>query len=228
MVAKSKPGAGKAICPYCKEWVTVGATRCPHCQAEFTEADMKTMKAANKASLIGCGVLALVGILTVGMCSMSDEDEIPATAEVGAKEDAIEFYKEVIGTGSECDKAFTAASKQMADGDIVASYRAAKSAENICLPVAGNIRSLKVPTSVGKDAHAKLTTAKEDCAMVFTNKWAVLGDISDAIDTGATVGKVAAVQDTMDQIQAGTVRCVAGLYTPLIGLGVDMATVKID
>lgn len=74
MVAKSKPGAGKAQCPYCKEWVTAGATRCPHCQADYTEADQTTMKASSKAGLIGCGALALVAVLALGLCSNPSSD----------------------------------------------------------------------------------------------------------------------------------------------------------
>jgi hypothetical protein len=225
-VAKSKAGLNTAQCRYCKEWISPEALRCPHCQSSFTPADQKAMKAERKGMLIGCGVLAAGLFLVVSFCSGTGKDAIPETPSSTAKTDAASFYKQVITTGSACDSAFTAASKQMASGDVVASYRAVQSAESICLPVGNDIRALEVPTSVGKAAHGKLTEAKDECAMVFTNKWSALNDIGEVIDSGGGVAKMAAVQDTMEQIQSGTIRCVAGLYAPLNELGVDLKTIQ--
>lgn len=72
-MAKTNPGLNTAQCPYCKEWINPDASRCPHCQSDFTPADKAGMKKERKSNLIGCGALGLIGFLALGFCSLSGE-----------------------------------------------------------------------------------------------------------------------------------------------------------
>jgi len=179
--------------------------------------------------LVGCGALAVLLVLGASFCSVATTGSIPEKPEDTAKADATAFYQKVIRAGTDCDKAFTAASGEMAKGDAVRSYRAVEVAESVCLPVGSDIRAIDVPSSVGKSVHEKLTEAREECAYVFTNKWSAMKDVKKVINGDGGVAEMAGAQGTMEEIQSGSIRCVAGLMGSLTELGVDLNKLpKID
>lgn len=225
MVAKSKPGSGKVQCPYCKEWVTTGASRCPHCQKDYTAEDTARMERdfRNKG-FIGCGLVAVALFLGLSYCSSSAVDTAPEKPTATAKADATAFYSAVIEAGSACDNAFTVASGEMSKGDPVRSYRAVEVAESACLPIGNQIRALKVPTSVGKSVSTKLSEARDECASVFESKWSAMNSVKKVIGGNGGVAEMASAEGSLENVQAGTIRCVAGLAGGLTELGVDLQT----
>lgn len=177
---------------------------------------------------VGCAVLTLVPILLLAYCASSSEPTVPEKPGATAKQDAVAFYRGVISAGTACDAAFKDAGAALGTSDAVAAYRKVKSAEDLCLSVGPNIKAIEVPASVGKDAHAKLTEARDRCDALYANKWAAMDDIGELLDGDGGVAKMAGVQDTLEQINSGTITCVTGLMGPLVALGVDLDKIEID
>lgn len=63
----------KIPCPKCFELMMLHASRCPHCQAEFSEeevkANMASKKSDHKSCLIMLGVVVLLGAILYGLAS---------------------------------------------------------------------------------------------------------------------------------------------------------------
>lgn len=78
-----KPKLNELPCPACKEPCAADATRCPHCRTDFTpdqvEARKREMHSQNKATSIGCGILAVVVIVGLAMCS-GGNDKLPSSS----------------------------------------------------------------------------------------------------------------------------------------------------
>ncbi len=179
-----------------------------------------------KSVAIGCGVITLGLVLVLAFCSSTSEPSVPEKPGETAKQDAVAFYKGVIAAGQACDSQFAIAGKALGEGDPVAAYRKVQLAEDRCLGVGSDIKAIEVPVSVGKEQHAKLSEARESCSTVYINKWAALDDIGEILDGDGGVAKMAGVQDSLEQIQSGTIGCVAGMMGPLVALGVDMNTLQ--
>lgn len=76
-MAKSKAGLNTAQCPYCKEWINPQASKCPHCQSEFTPSDLEKMKSERKGMFVALGVMAAALVLFLGFCSNGSNEPIP-------------------------------------------------------------------------------------------------------------------------------------------------------
>ena len=75
---------GEIPCPECKEPVAWNATRCPHCQAIYSAAQIEARKKANETTgKWGLGCLAVIGIFLIGMCALPDSNNNEAHSSSG-------------------------------------------------------------------------------------------------------------------------------------------------
>jgi hypothetical protein len=216
-----KPGLGERACPKCKETIKVDAVICKHCRTEFSDDEVAAAKKESssdtKAAAIGCLVLTLA----LGFCSYvvsDDAEEVADKPQISAKADAIAFYKGMMAAMSECDSASKRVSDAAKSNDVIALFQAANTMELKCLGAPSDIRAVKVPTSVGKEAYGKLSETRDVCENTYLAKWSAAGKMKEALDKGG-LANVAALKQDMEMAQAGTIGCAAGLIGQVTGLG---------
>lgn len=188
----------------------------------------KSKSSDQKNGALGCGLLLGAIVLLGSFAAVALREDIPDEPQASAKMDAVAFYRSVIGAGTDCDKAFTRTGQEIEKGDPVSAYRFAEAAKGQCLSVGPTISKIEVPVSVGKIAHAKLTAGKQRCSTLYVNKWASLGDMLEVLDGGGSVAKAASLQSSLERIQSDTILCVTGLSEPLLDLGVDLGSLKVE
>lgn len=217
-----KPKWNEVPCPECKEPVAADATRCPHCQviydADTVEQRKKTKAQSTKFGTIGCGVLLLILVLSVAFCGSSDT--VPEKPGETAQADAKAFYAKVLAAAAPCDSASNVTGEALKSGDLLASFRAARNAESVCLAV--NIRDIEVPASVGKDAHAALTEARGTCDDAYVARWSAMKNTTEMLNGDGGIESLVDATDAAERSGHGVMRCVAGMIAPLIALGVDL------
>lgn len=82
MPKKSK--YNEIACPACREPVAYDATRCPHCQINFTDEQVAERKAEHGRGVkfgFGCLGAIILGILAVSMCSTGNSPQADSSAE---------------------------------------------------------------------------------------------------------------------------------------------------
>jgi hypothetical protein len=98
--------------------------------------------------------------------------------------------------------------------------------EGACLGTPSDIRAVKVPASVGKESHKKLTETREVCENAYVQKWSAAGNMKKALDSENKVSAMAELKDSTNLIQAGTMVCAAGLVGEMMTLGVPDSDLK--
>lgn len=61
-------------CPHCKKPMRFDATICPHCRTEATPDELLSRKTELKHGAIGCGLVALIALLSLAYCSSGEGD----------------------------------------------------------------------------------------------------------------------------------------------------------
>ena len=188
-----------------------------------TEQEGASPHTKSKAGLVGCGVLALTGVLAVAMCSAGDATpSVPDEPSETAKDDAVAFHEAFLKAVGPCDTAFEVAGAEMQKGDVIRSYRAAQVAEQACREATRQIAETEVPASLGRKAYDEMLEARSQCLVVYENKRLAIGNIADMLDGQGGVAQLARTQESVEGLQGGTLLCVAKLFTPLVTLDVDL------
>lgn len=226
-VAK-KPGLGERACPKCKETIKVDAAICKHCHSEFSPEEIAAakMEARKSTRFTAFGCLGLV--LFVGFCGMvldngSSPASIPEQPGASAKHDVTGFYRKVMDTIRPCDNAGARVADAGKAGDVIALYQAADAMEATCLSTSSNIAAIDVPSSIGREAHAKLTDTRKACENAYLQRWVSAGTMKKALDERGSVGRLAELKDAAQAVQAGTMICAAGLVGEALALGATEA-----
>ena len=129
-----KPQWNEIPCPECREPVSSEASRCPHCQAVYSDTTIEGRKKQQNASnKIGCGCVAVLGFLLLAFCVGVSGDpkdkeapEAAASTESGTMPKAgsatpqiteamVRFQNEIMDSMAPCDAAGKSLAAQ-ADG----------------------------------------------------------------------------------------------------------------
>lgn len=218
----------KTPCPACKEPVANSATKCPHCRTEFSPEQLAEMKGGRKASLIGCGVLALGFVIAVATCSGEEAADVPEKPTATAKADATDFFKRVMTVVRPCDNASNRLGEAATSGDAIAAYQAADAMSNACLTTSSEIKSIDLPTTVGSEAYQSLTDARTVCENAYANRWNSSEKMKEALDNAGSISKLAALKEAMESAQSGIVVCVASLMSTPMTLGATAAELGVE
>lgn len=227
-MAKKKANWNEVACPKCKQPLNVAASRCPHCQAEFTDAEVAARKKEHRGGLMfGCGFLILV-MLTLGWCVSRGDDGESAISTGSAKGDAIALYKEVIRIVEPCDAAMTSVAKVSEQHDVVAAYRAVEQADKVCLSTGTDIKAIGVPASFDDENKDMAKKTLDICHDAYLNKWAGAHKFKEILDGDNSVSAQAELQDIMQNIKSGSTICVGGLVSLATAQGATEVDLGLD
>lgn len=228
-----KPGLGERACPKCKETIKADALICKHCRTEFSAEEVVAAKAAKQrdAKYAGFGCLGLV--LLLGFCGYVAGDggaapAIPDRPGPTAKADVSEFYRKVMDVVQPCDQAGKRMAEAASAGNLVSLYQTAGRMESECLPTSSDIAKVDVPSSIGKEAHKKLTDTLKVCENTYLQRWSAAKKMQDALDEGGAIGRVAELKEATELVQTGTMLCVGGLVGEAMQLGATEADLGIS
>ena len=220
-----KPKWNEVACPKCKLPIAVDASKCPHCQTEFSESEMKErFKSNRQATALGC-VSLIVLALAIAWCSAPAS--VPDKPTETAKADAIEIFRKVIDVGDPCDRAASAMASALATGNSVDSYRAADDAESACLPVFTNLSAIDVPSSLGKEAHETMKKTLAACENAYVARWSAAGTIKKALDGDNRPSTVVELERSAADASNGSTMCGMGLAAVAMSLGATQADLGI-
>lgn len=166
----------KMPCPACKKPVEVGATKCPHCQTEYTPEQIAEMKGGVKAGLIAIAVIFVAIFLLVWTCSGEDEDTQQDQAESpvavtftlnDAQQGGVDFVRAVqmqaISCSSDVERAQDEVNKAAGGtSDAVEAYRVLSQAEKSCASAVADIRQIDIDIL----ANAKASGAGKEALKV--------------------------------------------------------------
>lgn len=242
------PKWNELACPLCKEPVAVDAVRCPHCQTNFTSAQLESRRKMRRFQWLGCGGITLVALAVVASCvpdtpgqqvqgaslSSTSPPKVSAVAPAyaGAKieEDAVFFYHRIIDAMAPCDSASTAFAETAgdlgtSDGNIFESYSKAAEVRDQCEVVWNRIKAFEVPENLPSKEGGEAIGLCADAAFAKRQ----VGDLyTEILDGDFRPSKVAEAQERVNASQQQTFTCVAGLYSFVTAAGVPIERLKND
>ena len=231
-------------CSECKEPVSVDATRCPHCQAIYSSADVDARKKIHSNSQKwGVGCVALIGVFLLGMCSFggdknSTHEDVSADAPLpdagSASADVTSSVKklndEIMLAVKPCDeagKSLASAAGGLGNGStsIYDSYSAAANVERACKNSWSKMNDLDVPPALTGAVEAKAEKAIETCKNAMLAKQMGGEAMKEVFDGDMRPSKMEDAKEKTSIAQAGTLACVAGIFSTAAHAGVNLDNV---
>lgn len=220
--------AVKRKCDYCKKSIDASASRCPHCQGEYTpEQVAKRVKVATEGRNFGCGcmvaIVAAIALYGTIFPEKKAVDQAPSKSVNGkaanAKDLAIGLLKSVSNVAHDCDASASKMADAVKSGDLVFAYRAADQTEGNCLSVPRKIREIEVPSALSEQDQKAATEALKACENTYLAKWDGAKTMKAALDGDTRPSVLANMQDNAEMVQRGTLACAAGLTAIAVSHG---------
>jgi hypothetical protein len=239
-----KPKWNESPCPECKEPVAVDATRCPHCQAVYSSGVVDARKKANAdGQKWGVGCVVLIGVLLLGMCAIGGNesskteeaasDAPPPKAGSASPEVTAAVKKlndDIMVAVKPCDEAGKSLA-EVAGGlgkgraSVYDGYSAASNVENACRNSWSKVGDLEVPAALAGAAKAKAEETLETCENAMIAKQMGGEAMKEVFDGDMRPSKMSDAQEKASAAQAGTVACVAGIFSTAMQAGVELEKV---
>lgn len=213
------PKWNESPCPYCKEPIAPDASRCPHCQSDFTPAQVEARKKEQRgAVMFGCGTL-LALVLLIGWCSMPKQ--VADKPDASAKADAVTVLRGVAKAVRPCDQASSRIASAASSGDRMVTFRAAQEAEGQCLGVGAELNRITVPETLGKAGFDAMTAALDTCQNGYASRWDYVKSLREAVGGDVDTAAVARIEDSAETAQSGVIMCVGMLSDAARKAGVE-------
>lgn len=224
-----KPNWDEVPCDACREPIAPAATRCPHCQTEFTPERVAQRKSEHQKTIYtGLGILfGLVLILIfIAQCTSSSDDSalsngtqvagnvVEAASPGSAKADAAAFYRRLVAAMEPCD----AGGKKSADvaervskgqATVYDGYSASREQVEGCRQSADSFVSMEVPANFTGDARDAAEKAITTCRNAASIKQMAGETMMEIYDGESRPSKVAELQEQVSAAQGGILACVA-------------------
>lgn len=245
-----KPQWNEAPCPECREPVSFNASRCPHCQAIYSDSTIQDRKKQQRTNnKIGCGCAAVLGFLLLAFCVgvASDPKDSKGTASTSSQETTampkagsaspqvteamVNFQNTIMDGMSPCDQAGNALAERAGDlssgrASIYDAYNAARRVENACRQSWSTIGSASVPKEFEGLVEDKAEETLEICQNAALAKQMAASTMAEVFDGDTKPSKMAEAQEQASTAQAGVLACVASIFTTAGQAGVDIEKLK--
>ena len=234
------PKSNEFPCSRCKEPVSIDASKCPHCQTVYYEAEIKVRKerhASNQKWGLGC--LTLVVLLALGMCmsggkdnttgSTDDPTEMPAAGSATPNVTAaiVKFNRDIMSAVSGCDSAGKSLAEKV-EGlpkgkvSIYDLYPLAAGVEEQCKDSWRRVKDIELPSDMSDGVNIALEKVKDSCETAMLAKQMGGEAMKEVFDGNMKPSAINDAKQKAEAGQAGTLACVAGIFTAAGKAGVDM------
>lgn len=236
-----RPKLNESPCPECKEPVSVEASRCPHCQAVYSSGVVFARQKANADGqkwTIGC--VSVVGILLLAMCSTGGEDDSkpadsavespapkPGSASVDVTNAVKKLNTDIMAAVKPCDEAGKSLA-EIAGGlsngrtSVYDGYNAASSVENACFNSWSLVSKLEVSSALKGAAKTQANDTLETCENAMVAKQMGGKAMKEVFDGDMRPSKMNEAKEKASTAQAGTIACVAGIFSTALQAGVEL------
>lgn len=240
----------KVKCEYCKKNIDAAASRCPHCQGEFSADQLAQRKKDNKQAAIGCvGVLLLVGL--IGMCSSGGSSDKPATSasepatasqaavaipEQGTASKDVEakvfaFNRAVTDAMKPCEakaKDLTELLGQMGKGNssVYEGFSIAKATQEACRSSEAAVGDVKIPDGLPGTGADDADKTIEACRNAMLGKQMAATTMTEIFDGEMRPSKVQEFKEQSNAAGSATLLCAAGMFSVGTATGVDVSKIK--
>lgn len=220
--------AGEKKCPRCAEHVKFDALACKHCGYEFDAGEVKAAvakgKKATKETALGCGVLALIAIGSLAMCTGSSDPT--ADEQKSARAAVIAAYRETVEVVAGCDNSVASFEKRIRGASGLENYKEAKATYGACDAAWQELTAINTPAGLSAAAQAKFNEAKEACSGSYFLRRRAFETVMKIANEEGKPADTLAVEEDLKAAQAGSMLCVAKWFGAAESAGIPAAALK--